>query len=251
MRILGAKNYDEMSRKAANIISAQVTLNPKSVLGLATGSSPIGLYNHLIKLHGQGDISFSECQAVNLDEYLGLDKNSDQSYAYFMYENLFKHVDIKLENTYIPNGMNTDECAESERYNAVIEKLGGVDIQLLGIGNNGHIAFNEPDDVFAKKTHCVELTQNTIEANARFFDNIDDIPKKAYTMGVQSIMSAKKIVLVASGVGKAEILYQTVAGGITPNVPASVLQLHNDVTIIADEDALSVIREKAPHLINN
>ncbi len=251
MKILSAKNYNHMSRKAANIISAQIILNPRSVLGLATGSSPIGIYNQLIDWHNKGDLDFKECFAVNLDEYVGLSKESDQSYAYFMYENLFKHVNINMENTYIPNGMATDITAECDRYNNVIKTLGGIDIQLLGIGNNGHIGFNEPDEVFEKETHCVTLSQSTIDANARFFEKEEDIPRKALTMGIKSIMNAKKILLVASGVGKAEIIYKTVAGSIIPNVPASVLQLHNDVTIVADEDALSVVRESAPHLIDN
>lgn len=251
MKILSAKNYDHMSRKAANIISAQIILNPRSVLGLATGSTPIGIYNQLIDWYKKGDLDFSECHAVNLDEYVGLPSTSDQSYAYFMYENLFKSVNIKMENTNIPDGMNKDVDAECERYNNVIKALGGVDIQLLGIGHNGHIGFNEPDEVFEKETHCVTLTQDTIDANARFFDNVDDIPRKAYTMGIKSIMNAKKVLLVASGSAKAEILYKTVAGSINPSVPASVLQLHNDVTIVADEDALAIIKEKVPHLISN
>lgn len=251
MRVILAKNYEDLGRIAANIIAAQVTLKPNSVLGLATGSSPISTYKELIKKYQNGDLDFSKCSAANLDEYVGLSKESDQSYAYFMYNNLFKDINIDLNKTYIPNGMEKDAAKECARYDKVIEDLGGVDLQLLGIGHNGHVGFNEPADCFAKGTNIINLTQSTIDANTRFFEKKEDVPTQAYTMGIKTIMSAKKILLVANGKGKAEIIYKTVAGDITPNVPASVLQLHSDVIIVADSEALSVLKEKAPEYIEN
>ncbi len=249
MKIIGAKDYEGMSRVAANIISAQVILKPNCVLGLATGSSPIGTYKQLIEWYKKGDLDFSEVSAVNLDEYCGLSKESDQSYAYFMYENFFKSINIDMKNTNIPNGLNTDIEAECKRYNQVIKELGGVDIQLLGLGHNGHIGFNEPKGIFEKETHCVELTQTTIDANVRFFEKIEDVPRRAYTMGIKTIMNAKKVLMVVSGKDKAEILYKMVVGNIEPNVPASVLQLHSDVVVVADEAALSKLKEEAPEYI--
>lgn len=228
-----------MSRKSANIISAQVILNPNSVLGLATGSSPIGTYEKLVEWHGKGDIDFSGVKTVNLDEYTGLTKDNPCSYYYFMYENLFKHINIDLNNTHIPDGTQKDTEKECARYDKLLSSVGQVDLQLLGIGNNGHIGFNEPCDIFRKSTFCVKLAQSTIDANARFFNSPEDIPHYAYTMGIGSIMSAKKILLVVHGEGKADILREAIEGPITPLVPASVLQLHNDVTIVADEGALS------------
>ena len=249
MRILYASDYNDLSRKAANIIAAQVILKPDCVLGLATGSSPLGTYKCLIEGYEKGDLDFSRCKAANLDEYRGPPKDNDQSYAYFMYENLFKHINIDMANTNIPDGMNADAEAECKRYDEAVRALGGVDIQLLGIGHNGHIGFNEPADEFPKGTHCVDLTQSTIDANTRFFARKEDVPTQAYTMGIQTIMSAKKILLIASGEGKADIVCRMAAGPVTPNVPASVLQLHNDVTIVADKEALSVLMEKAPEMI--
>ncbi len=249
MKIICTNDYKDMSRKAANIISAQVILKPNSVLGLATGSSPLGVYHQLIDWYNKGDLDFSATHSINLDEYCGLDNNSDQSYAYFMRENFFKSVNIDMNNTYIPNGMADDTDAECARYNAVIERLGGVDLQLLGIGHNGHIGFNEPGIAFEKETHCVNLTQKTIDANSRFFDSIDDVPKKALTLGIKNIMNAKKILIIAYGESKAEVLHRMVLGEITPGVPASILQLHNDVTLVADKTALSKIIETAPHLV--
>lgn len=244
MRIYQAKDYNEMSHIAANIISAQIIMKPDAVLGLATGSTPIGTYQELIESYKKGDLDFSEIRSANLDEYKGLTADNDQSYAYFMRTNLFDHVNIKKENTNIPNGMEEDIEKECARYNSVIRSLGGIDLQLLGIGNNGHIGFNEPAEAFAKETHCVKLTENTIEANARFFESMDDVPKYAYTMGIKNIMQAKSILLVASGASKADALYKTCFGPITPEVPASILQLHDNVSIVADEEALSLIREK-------
>lgn len=241
MRIYKGKDYQDMSRKAANIISAQIIMKPDSVLGLATGSSPIGAYQQLIEWYKKGDLDFSEVRTVNLDEYKGLSPDDPQSYRYFMNENLFKHVNIDIKNTNVPNGLAKEDAAECERYNQVIRSLGGIDLQLLGLGHNGHIGFNEPDDAFEKETHCVALTKSTLEANARLFDKPEDMPRYAYTMGIQSIMRAKKIVVVVSGEGKAEIVKRAFFGAVTPAVPASILQMHNDVTIVGDEAALSRI----------
>ena len=211
MRIYRAKDYDEMSRKAANIIAAQMTLKPDSVLGLATGSTPIGTYRELIAKYSQGDIDFSRIKTANLDEYRGLPRENDQSYYYFMYENLFRHVNIDMANTNIPNGMEPDSDAECARYEKVIESLGGVDLQLLGLGHNGHIGFNEPADHFARMTNCVNLQASTIEANKRFFESADQVPKQAYTMGIGTIMRAKSVLLIVSGADKAETLAKVIA----------------------------------------
>lgn len=239
MKLYRAKDYKDMSRKAANIISAQVIMKPDCVLGLATGSTPLGTYQQLIDWYNKGDLDFSETKSVNLDEYKGLPKDNDQSYYYFMYNNLFKHININLDNTNVPNGMEPDSAKECSRYEQVISGLGGVDLQLLGLGHNGHIGFNEPAQAFEKTTHCVDLTESTIEANKRFFASIDDVPKQAYTMGIQTIMKAKKILLLVSGEDKAAILRDALCGPVTPQVPASILQLHSDVIVVADEAALS------------
>lgn len=244
MRIIAVKNYDEMSRQAANLIGAQVIMKPDCVLGLATGSTPVGTYKNLIAACEAGDLDFSQVKSVNLDEYKGLSGDHDQSYRYFMNHNLFNHVNINKENTNVPNGLTEDGDAECARYDAVIDEVGGIDLQLLGIGGNGHIGFNEPAAIFEKGTHLVTLTEETRQANARFFASIDDVPTHAYTMGVGNIMSAKKILLLAGGEAKAQALYASLFGPVDPQVPASILQLHADVTIIADEAALSIIREK-------
>lgn len=241
MRIYKGKDYADMSRKAANIISAQVIMKPDCVLGLATGSTPIGLYRQLVAWYEKGDLDFSEVRTVNLDEYKGLSRENDQSYYYFMHHNLFDHVNLPAENSHLPNGMEPDSDRECRRYSELIRSMGGVDLQLLGIGHNGHIGFNEPGDAFDNDVHCVDLTQSTIEANKRFFASADDVPKQAYTMGIKTIMQAKKILIVASGEDKADIVRDAFFGPITPKVPASVLQLHNDVTLVADEAALSKI----------
>ena len=239
MRIIKAKDYDDLSRKAANIISAQVLLKPDCVLGLATGSTPIGTYKQLIEWYEKGDLDFSAAKSVNLDEYRGLTKDNDQSYYYFMYNNLFKHININMENTNVPDGTEPDSEKECSRYENVIEAYGGVDLQLLGLGHNGHIGFNEPDKDFPRTTHCVDLTQSTIEANKRFFASVDDVPKQAYTMGIGTIMKARKILLVVSGAAKAQILHDVLCGPVTPEVPASILQLHSDVIVVADEAAMA------------
>lgn len=239
MQIIKAKDYNELSRRAAHVIAAQVILKPNCVLGLATGSSPIGTYKELIEWYNQGDLDFSGVSTVNLDEYKGLNRDNDQSYYYFMYNNLFKHININMDCTNVPDGTQSDSDKECSRYEDVIKSLGGIDLQLLGLGHNGHIGFNEPDEEFAKTTHCVDLTQSTIEANKRFFASIDEVPKQAYTMGIGTIMKAKKILLVVSGSDKAQILHDVLCGPVTPHVPASVLQLHNDVIVVADEAAMA------------
>ena len=241
MRIIKTKDYQEMSRKAAGILAAQVALQPNSVLGLATGSTPIGTYDQLVAGCESGDVDFSMVSTANLDEYKGLNRENDQSYYYFMNQHLFNRINIDKGNTHLPNGMAADSDQECQQYEALIESLGGVDMQLLGIGHNGHIGFNEPAAAFPKATHCVDLTESTIEANKRFFASADDVPKQAYTMGIGTIMKAKKILLLATGEEKAEILAKAFFGEITPEVPASILQLHPDVTIVADEAALSGI----------
>ena len=241
MRIIKTKDYDDMSRKAANVISAVMTEKPACVLGLATGSSPIGTYKNLIERYENGDLDFSQVTTVNLDEYKGLDHDNDQSYYYFMRENLFKHVNINMERTNVPNGMEPDSEKACEAYNEIIHSVGQIDMQLLGIGHNGHIGFNEPADHFPKETHCVDLTETTINANARFFASREDVPTQAYTMGIQTIMSAKKVLMVASGADKADIIAQAFFGPVTPQVPASILQFHPDFILVADEVALSKV----------
>lgn len=239
MRIIIANDYDEMSKKAANLIASQMILNPNSVLGLATGSTPLGTYKELIGLYKNGIIDFSVIKSFNLDEYFGLPKDNPQSYDHYMNTNLFNHVNIDEENVNIPNGMCENIERECADYEKKIKEAGGIDLQLLGIGRNGHIGFNEPDDKFEPDTHLVLLNEDTIEANSRFFDSIDEVPTKALSMGIGSIMKAKKIVLLASGEGKADAIYNTVKGPITPKVPASILQLHPDVVIIVDKEAAS------------
>jgi len=224
-----------MSRQAANIISAQVILKPNCVLGLATGSTPIGTYKQLIEWYKKGDIDFSNTLSVNLDEYVGLDSNNDQSYRYFMENNFFKGINIKAQNTYVPCGIAKDLDKECKEYDENIKKLGGIDLQLLGIGIDGHIGFNEPADSFEKNTHIVDLHESTIEANSRFFADIADVPKKAITMGMVSIMQAKRILLIANGKNKEDILNKALFGPITPKIPASILQLHPDITVIYSE----------------
>ena len=244
MKIYQEKDYDALSRRAANLISAEVIRKPDCVLGLATGSTPVGTYRQLSAWNQKGDFSFKDVRTVNLDEYLGLPPTHDQSYRYFMQENLFDKIDIPFEHTHVPDGMAADPEQECRRYDELVRSLGYADLQLLGLGRNGHIGFNEPGEAFEKETHCVDLTESTIKANARFFASMDEVPKQAYTMGIKNIMAAKKILLVATGSAKADALYKSLYGPITPNVPASILQLHPDVTVVADEEALSIIREK-------
>jgi len=244
MHIYKVKDYKELSRKAANIVSAQIILKPDSVLGLATGSTPIGIYKQLIEWYKKKDLDFNDVKSVNLDEYKGLSPENKQSYHYFMNENLFRHVNIKPENTNLPDGMADDALSECNRFNKVIEQLGGIDLQILGLGHNGHIGFNEPGDTFVKGTHCVALTKSTLEANARLFEAGETVPEYAFTMGIKTIMLAKKILLVVSGSDKAKILSEVLTGPITPQVPASILQMHTDFTVIADSQAAELIDEK-------
>lgn len=241
MRIYKASDYEDLSRIAANIIASQVVMKPDCVLGLATGSTPIGTYKKLVEKYENGDLDFSEVKTVNLDEYKGLPRENDQSYYYFMHDNLFDHVNVKPENTNLPDGTEPDADKECKNYEALIASLGGQDLQLLGLGHNGHIGFNEPADTFAKETHCVDLQERTIEANKRFFASADEVPKQAYTMGIGTIMQAKKILVVVSGEDKADTVAKAFFGPITPQVPASVLQLHSDVILVADEAALSKV----------
>ena len=241
MKIYMGEDYKGMSRKAANIISAQIILKPDCVLGLATGSTPIGTYDQLVNWYEKGDLDFSKVVTINLDEYKGLSGDNDQSYRYFMNKHLFDRINIYKENTYVPNGLEADSKKACQEYNDIITKFGGIDMQLLGLGHNGHIGFNEPGGAFEKETHCVNLTKSTIEANKRFFEKEEDVPRQAYTMGIKSIMQAKKILVVVSGEDKADIVKGAFTGPVTPEVPASVLQLHNDVTLVGDRAALSKI----------
>lgn len=237
MKIYQTKDYNDLSRVAANLIGAQIIQKPDSVLGLATGSSPIGTYRRLVEGYNNGDLDFSQIRTVNLDEYRGLPRENDQSYYYFMHDNLFNHVNIK--ESYLPDGTNPDSDAECARYEALIDSMGGIDLQLLGLGHNGHIGFNEPAESFSKHTNCVDLQASTIEANKRFFESIDDVPRQAYTMGIGTIMKAKRIVIIVSGEDKAEIVNKAFFGPVTPQVPASILQFHPDVCLVADAAALS------------
>jgi len=241
MQIIKAKDYEQMSRMAANVIAAQIIMKPECVLGLATGSTPIGTYKELVGKYEAGELDFSKVTSINLDEYRGLSPENDQSYRYFMNDNLFQHVNIRKECTYVPDGLEPDAEKACQTYDEIIKKAGGIDLQLLGMGHNGHIGFNEPSDEFVKNTNCVDLTQSTIDANARFFASIDEVPKQAYTMGIGTIMNAKKVLVVVSGKGKAQIVKDAFFGPVTPKVPASILQLHPDVVLIGDEEALSLI----------
>lgn len=236
MRYITVKNYEELSTKAAALICAQVNVKPNCVLGLATGSSPLGTYAKMIEKCANGEVDFSEVTSINLDEYMGLDGNHDQSYRYFMNTNLFSKINIDLAKTHVPNGCAADLEAECKAYDALIAAHGGIDLQLLGIGLDGHIGFNEPDKYFEKATHVVELDPSTIEANARFFASEADVPRKAVTMGMGGIMTAKKVLLIASGKNKKEIMEKAFFGPITPEVPASILQLHPDLTVIYSEE---------------
>jgi glucosamine-6-phosphate deaminase len=241
VRIIRAKDYYGMSRKASNIISAQIIMKPDCVLGLATGGTPMGIYRQLIEWYQKGDLDFSRVTTINLDEYCGLPREAPQSYWSFMHENLFNRVNINPANLFLPDGMNPDAAAECARYDRVIRAKGGIDLQLLGIGNDGHIGFNEPGAAFDLGTHCVELTESTVEANKRFFEKKSDVPRRAYTMGIKSIMQARKVLMVASGSGKAQIVKRALFGAVTPEIPASILQMHPDFTLIGDEEALSLI----------
>lgn len=237
MELIIAADYDEMSRLAADKIAAQLKAKPDCVLGLATGSTPIGLYAQLVADCKAGDISFADATTFNLDEYRGLAPDHNQSYRYFMQDNLFDRVDVDVARTHVPDGANPDAQAACDAYEAAIEEAGGIDLQLLGLGHNGHIGFNEPAPEFPKETHCVELTESTINANSRLFDSIDDVPREAYTMGIGTIMAAKEILVVANGSDKADIVRRAFFGPVTPEVPASILQFHPNVTVVVDKEA--------------
>ena len=240
MKIIRATDYYDMSRKAANIISAQVIMKPNCVLGLATGGTPVGTYKQLVEWYNKGDLDFSEVTTVNLDEYRGLPREHPESYWSFMHKNLFDLVHIRPEAIHLPDGTNMDSAAECAHYDEIIRQLGGVDLQLLGIGHDGHIGFNEPGAAFELGTHCVSLTEETIEANKRFFDgDVNQVPKQAYTMGIKTIMQARKVLMVANGAGKADIVKKAFFGPVTPEVPASILQMHPDFTLVLDAEAAS------------
>jgi len=243
MKIICGKDYKDMSRKAANIISAQIILKDNCVLGLATGSTPIGAYEKLVEWYEKGDLDFSKVKTINLDEYRGLPEDDEHSYRYFMNKQLFEKVNIDINNTYVPNGLEPDSNKACDDYNNIIEELGGIDLQLLGMGHNGHIGFNEPGIAFETKTHCVDLTETTMKANQRFFTGDDKVPSQAYTMGIKTIMQAKKILVVVSGEDKADIVEKSFFGPVSPKIPASVLQLHPDVILVGDEAALSKVME--------
>lgn len=241
MQLFIEETYEDMSRRAADLIAAQLIVDPASTLGLATGSTPIGLYADLVEDFQADRISFEQVTTFNLDEYRGLSPEHDQSYRYFMQKNLFDHVDIDPEATSVPDGANPDAQAACESYEQAISEAGGIDLQLLGLGVNGHIGFNEPDDHFSLGTHKVTLTESTREANKRFFASIDEVPTHAYTMGVRDIMQAQRVLMVASGANKAQAIKDAFFGPVTPQVPASILQYHKDFILVADEAALSLI----------
>lgn len=236
MEFIRVKTYAQLSERAAQIILAQIEKKPESVLGLATGSTPVGTYNELIKAYESGKADFSNVKTVNLDEYCGLSGDNGQSYRYFMNKHLFDKVNINKANTNIPDGTAADLEKECERYDSVIEALGGIDLQILGIGVNGHIGFNEPSDEFSHKTHVVELDEKTRISNSRFFEKMSDVPDKAVTVGTETIMSAEKILLLANGEAKKDIIEKAVHGEITPRVPASILQKHKNLTVIFSEE---------------
>lgn len=241
MKVIIAKDYEEMSKKAFEVMREVVKGNPRAVLGLATGSTPIGLYKNMIEDHKRNGTSYREIRTVNLDEYAGLDYSSDQSYVYFMRSNLFNYIDIDLKNTNIENGKAADRQAECDRYNRLLEGM-QQDIQVLGIGSNGHIAFNEPGTPFGSVTHIVDLAESTIKDNSRMFKSIDEVPRQAFTMGLKNIMNAKKILILANGANKAKAVYGLVKGEVTEAVPASVLQLHPDCTLVCDEAAAALLK---------
>lgn len=251
MRIIVCENYEALSKKAAQIIGSQIVLNPNSILGLATGSTPEGMYENLIKMYNDGLLDFSKVKSFNLDEYYQLPFDNDQSYHYFMDDKLFNHININKENVFIPNGMSENVEQECINYDKMLEEAGGIDIQVLGIGNNAHIGFNEPTINFNVGTHVVTLNESTRQANARFFNSIDDVPTKAVTMGTGGIFKSKKILLLASGKNKARAIYNSVYGKVTPEVPASILQLHQDVIVILDKEAASLLNENDYEVVND
>lgn len=239
MRLLKCENYTELSLKAAQIVAGQITLNPQSVLGLATGSTPVGMYNELVKMYNEKRVDFSDIRTFNLDEYYPISADNPQSYHYFMEENLFSKINIKKENTHILDGKCSDTFAECDNFEKLIAQNGGIDLQILGIGQNGHIGFNEPAENLNLLTHLTTLTESTVRANSRFFDDISDVPTKALTMGIGTILKARKIIILANGNGKKEAVKALLTDSITTDVPASMLKVHSDVTLICDKEALS------------
>lgn len=239
MRLLKCENYTELSLKAAQIVAGQITLNPQSVLGLATGSTPVGMYNELVKMYNEKRVDFSDIRTFNLDEYYPISADNPQSYHYFMEENLFSKINIKKENTHILDGKCSDTFAECDNFEKLIAQNGGIDLQILGIGQNGHIGFNEPAENLNLLTHLTSLTESTVRANSRFFDDISDVPTKALTMGIGTILKARKIIILANGGGKKEAVKALLTDSITTDIPASMLKVHSDVTLICDKEALS------------
>lgn len=242
MRLIITKNYEEMSKIAAREMAKDIKNNPEIVLGLATGGTPIGMYKELIRMYNEEGLDFSKVTSINLDEYVGLDGEHNQSYRYFMNKNLFDHINIDKKNTFVPNGLAENIEEECILYDSRIQNIGGIDLQLLGLGSNGHIGFNEPGESLSVGTHLTNLKESTIEANARFFDSIDRVPKKAITMGLGGIMKAKKIIVIASGDGKAKVIEKMMSGKITTEVPATMLQMHRDVLLIVDEEAAKLLK---------
>lgn len=242
MRLIVTKNYEEMSKVAAKEMAEDIKRNPEIVLGLATGGTPVGMYKELIRMYNEGELDFSKVTSINLDEYVGLSGDHDQSYRYFMNTNLFNHINIDKNNTFVPNGLAENVEEECMAYDDRIQDMGGIDLQLLGLGANGHIGFNEPGEALSVGTHLTDLKESTIEANARFFDSIYDVPRKAITMGLGGIMKAKKIMVIASGEGKAEVVKAMMSGKITTEIPATMLQMHRDVILIVDEDAAKLLK---------
>ena len=243
MKVIVTNSYDETCAVIANMIKELVNAKPDAKLGLATGGTPVPIYKKLIEMNKAGEVDFSRVHTVNLDEYCGIPGTHDQSYRYFMQDNLFDHIDIHPENTHVLNGLAKDPDAECAAYNKLIAELGGIDLQLLGMGHNGHIAFNEPGDDFGLETHVVDLTESTIEANKRFFESRDEVPRHALSMGIKNIMNARRILMVVSGEEKADIVCKAFTGPVTKEVPASVLQLHPDVTLVGDKAALHKLVE--------
>ena len=241
MRVITVKDYEAMSKKAALLVASQVRLKSNSVLGLATGSTPLGMYDELIDMYKKDEINFSEVKTFNLDEYCNLSPEHPQSYNYYMNDNFFDHVNIQKENINLLNGMTNDIKKECLEYDMKIKRAGGIDLQVLGIGANGHIGFNEPGKRLNVKTHQVELAQKTIEDNSRFFDTKDEVPRKAITVGIATILKSKRILLLASGENKAEAIKETVSGYVSTQVPSSLLQTHPEVTIIIDEAAAKLL----------
>lgn len=237
MQVIICKDYDEMSRQGARFICSQLILKPNSVLGLATGSTPIGMYERLGELCAEGEADFSAVTTFNLDEYYPIAPDNDQSYHYYMEHNLFSKINIDRSRTHIPDGNSDNPDEVCRAYDESIEKAGGIDLQILGIGQNGHIGFNEPDNALSTGTHVTDLTESTIQANSRFFNSIDEVPKKALTMGIATILKSRKIILMANGRAKHEVVRGLLTDKIETQIPATMLKVHPDVVLICDKEA--------------